>query len=104
MPAYLIATYDIHDHETYAKYNPGNMDTITRVLARHHGKVLAVGVENEWMGDATRDALVILEFPTREAALAWHEDPDYLPARQFRLASTQNVLACVVDGFVPPGA
>ena len=103
MSAYLIATYDIHDHETFAKYNPGSMETIMTVLARHGGKVLTVGVSPEWMGDSTRDALVVLEFPTQEAAMAWHEDPDYVPARQFRLDSTKNTLACVLPGFVPPG-
>ncbi len=103
MPAYLIATYDIHDHDTFSKYNPGSLETIMKVLARHGGKVLAVGAEPEWMGDSTRDAVVLMEFPSREAALAWHEDPDYLPARQIRLDSTKNTLATVLDQFVPPG-
>ncbi len=103
MPAYFIASYDIHDHDTYAKYNPGSMPTILGTLERHGGKVVTVGVEPEWFADSKRDALVVLEFPTREAALAWHEDPDYLAVRQFRLDATKNILACVLDGFVPPG-
>jgi uncharacterized protein (DUF1330 family) len=25
------------------------------------------------------DSMVVLEFPTKEQALAWHNDPDYAP-------------------------
>ena len=103
MSAYLITAYDIHDHDTYAQYNPGSMETIMTVLTRHGGKVVTVGVSPESLGDSTRDAVVVLEFPTREAAMAWHEDPDYLPVRQFRLDSTKNIMTYVLDAFVPPG-
>jgi uncharacterized protein (DUF1330 family) len=100
MAAYFIASYDIHDHDTFAKYNPGGIETIMATLTRHGGKLLCVGINPEWLGSDRRDTLVVLEFPDREAALAWHEDPDYLPVRAHRLASTNNVLACVLDG--PP--
>ena len=73
------------------------------VLVRHGGKVVTVGVSPEPLGDSTRDAVVVLEFPTREAAMAWHEDPDYLPVRQLRLDSTKNIMTYVLDAFVPPG-
>ncbi len=102
MPVYLVASYDITDHDTYSRYNPGSLEAIGGILARHGGRPLAVGVSPEWMGTDQRDVTLVLEFPTREAALAWHEDPDYLPIRQIRLDSTSNVLACVLDGVPPP--
>lgn len=103
MSTYFIAAYDIHDHDTYAKYNPGGLEVIGATLARHGGKIVTVGVQPDCLGDSKRDAVVVLEFPSREAALAWHEDPDYLPVRAHRLAATKNILACVLDGFTPPG-
>ena len=104
MPAYFIAAYDITDHEAFAGYNPGSLDVIMATLGRHGGKVLAIGVEAPWMGDDRRDTIIVLEFPSREAALAWHEDPDYLPARAIRLSATNHILATVLDGFQPPPA
>ncbi|TNE88564.1 MAG: DUF1330 domain-containing protein [Deltaproteobacteria bacterium] len=100
MSAYFIAAYDIHDPETYAKYNPGSMETIMTTLARHGGKLVCIGANADYLADQSRDAMVVLEFPTREAAFAWHDDPDYVPVRAHRLASTHNVVATVLEA--PP--
>lgn len=102
MSVYFTASYDIHDHDTFAKYTPGSQETIMKTLERHGGKLVFLGINPEWMGNDRRDVTVCLEFPTREAALAWHEDPDYVPVRQFRLDSTHNVLATVVEAPAAP--
>ena len=40
---------------------------------------------------------VIIQFPSREAALAWDNDADYAKAKAIRLASTKNINAFIVD-------
>jgi len=102
MTAYLVASYDITDPATYAKYNPASLEQIMAIVARHGGRVLAAGADADWLGEARRDALVLLEFPSREAAMAWHEDPDYVPLRALRLASTTNIFGCVIDAAPAP--
>jgi uncharacterized protein (DUF1330 family) len=97
MSAYFIATYDIADPATYARYNPGSMETIGATLARHGGKLLAAGDHAQFLGDGRRDVAVALEFPTAEAAHAWHEDPDYQAVAKHRLDSTTNVVAWVIE-------
>lgn len=47
---------------------------------------------------------VIIQFPSRDAALAWHDDPEYAAAKAIRLSATKNVTAYIVDKFVMPEA
>lgn len=100
MAAYLVISYDITDHDTYARYNPGSMDTIVGVLQRHGGKLLAAGGHADFLTDDSRDVCVVLEFPNGEAAHAWHDDPDYQAVAKHRLASTTNIHGFVMD--MPP--
>jgi uncharacterized protein (DUF1330 family) len=45
---------------------------------------------------------VIIQFPSRDAALAWHDDSEYVQAKVIRLASTTNIDAYIVDKLVMP--
>ena len=101
MSAYAFITYDVSDAETYAQYSPGGLPTIRATVTRHGGKVIVAGGENTWL-EGARKALVVIEFPTTAAALAWEEDPDYAPLRAIRLKSTTNVVEVIAPAFVPP--
>ena len=103
MPGYMIATYDVTDPEGYAKYSPGSLETIMGTIAKHGGKVLVAGGEAHWYA-GERKAVVVVEFPTFEAAKAWEEDPEYGEVRGLRIESTSNRVELVVDGFKPPSA
>lgn len=74
MAVYIIAQLDIHDREEYSKYEDKFMD----VFDRFEGKLLSVDeaptvLEGEW--SATRS--VLIEFPSREDALAWMTSDAY---------------------------
>jgi len=101
VPAYLIASYDITDEDEYAKYNPGSIDLIMKTVGRHGGKVLAAGPDNDWFA-GERAMIVLMEFPSREAANAWENDPDYRPAKEIRVGSTGNRFEAIAPEFVPP--
>jgi len=67
------------------------------LIERHGGRYLAQG------GDATLlegdvplpAALVVIEFPDMNSAMAWHDDPDYQPLKALRQANAEVELSLV---------
>ena len=100
MAAYVFASYDIKDQENYGPYVPG----VVPLIARHKGEVLVAdyGDTVETMEGETRGVNVILKFPTRQNALDWYNDPDYVPVRQVRFDTCDTDTLFVVDEFVMP--
>jgi uncharacterized protein (DUF1330 family) len=96
--SYVIITEDIHDPEGMAAYSKESGPT----LGRHQAGVLVATqewelLEGSWHGQKT----VVLEFESREAALAWYRSPEYQKAAQLRHASSTSN-AVVLDGLSPP--
>ena len=62
------------------------------LVAKHGGKYLARTASHERLeGDGENPALrIILEWPTREAALAFMNDPDYEPHLKARTAGSNS--------------
>ena len=94
MPAYLIADIDITNPEGYAAYRPMAAESVTR----HGGRFVARGgtivpLEGGW--DPKR--VVIIEFPSLDAAKTFYHSDDYQAALKVRLEnSTGRVI--IVDG------
>lgn len=91
MSAYFVCTMTIHDPETYRKYTALTPST----LARHGGRFLTRGdaVETIEGGPVFAERMVLIEFPDRDAALAWYHSSDYQSASEFRrLASTGRMI------------
>ena len=101
MPGYFIASYDVSDADQYAQYNPGNLPAIMQTIAKHEGRVLIAGPGAEWF-DGKRKSMVVIEFPTFEAAKAWRSDPDYAEFLDIRIASTTNRVEVIAPHFEPP--
>ena len=97
MSVYFIVTYDVVDKALYKKYNPGSSDVIGSTVAKHDGKIIVATSECVQISGPQSDMKVIIEFPSKESALAWHDDPEYAPAKEIRLASTNNVNAMIID-------
>ena len=97
MPAYLIAEIEITNADGYASYRPMAAESV----ARHGGRFVARGgtivpLEGGW--DPKR--IVIIEFPSLDAAKTFYHSDDYQAALKVRLAnSTGRVI--VVDGAPP---
>ena len=82
MAHYVIAQIDIKDRKKYAAYEAGFMDVFTS----YKGKLLSVDenvslLEGQW--PATRT--VLIEFPSKEEALAWYESEEYQSLAKHRL-------------------
>ena len=88
MSVYIIARFKIHDRSEYDKYSAG----FSEVFKKFAGKMLSVDEDpfvlaGVW--DDTRS--VIIEFPSKESALAWVNSDDYQAIAKHRNAgSTAN--------------
>lgn len=71
---YLVATLDVRDAEAYEPYR----QQVPAIIARHGGRYLVRGGTFEALeGDAAFSRLVVVEFPSTDAARAFYDDPDY---------------------------
>ena len=92
MAHYIIAQIDIQDREKYAQYEAGFMDVFTS----YKGKLLSVDenvslLEGQW--PATRT--VLIEFPSKEVALAWYESEEYQSLAKHRFAASSADIVIV---------
>lgn len=84
---YLSARIDINDREEYSKYQAGFME----IFSQYDGKMLSVDeapklIEGEWPVSRT----VLIEFPSKESAMAWYESEAYQALAQHRFASSDG--------------
>ena len=94
MSAYVVVQESVTDQAMFDAYRKEVLATI----AAHGGRFIVRGgkltvLEGEW----PMPRLVILEFPTREAAEAWYRSPEYQKILPLRLKSSVGNLV-IVDG------
>ena len=98
MSVYVIARFKIHDRSEYDRYSAG----FAEVFRKFDGKMLSVYEDptllaGEW--DDTRS--VIIEFPSKESAMAWMTSDEYQAIAKHRNAgSTANSI--LVNGLEAP--
>ena len=97
MPAYFITFRDkMKDPAAYAAYGGKAMAT----FAGHGSRLLvANGALTPVEGEAP-DGVVVIEFPTVEAAKGWYHSPAYQAIVGERLGATEG-RAVIVEGFSP---
>jgi uncharacterized protein (DUF1330 family) len=84
MPAYLIANVNVQDAATFEEYRK----QVPATIAKHGGRYIVRGgtverLEGSW--NPTR--LVVLEFPSMEAARRWYDSEDYRGPKALRMKS-----------------
>lgn len=97
-PVYLVANIsEITDRDTYGTYEAGFMPLLTK----HDGELLAADERGESLEgeNALGGRMVILKFPTEEAAKAWFNDPDYQSLAQHRRAASSINFLQLVQGM-----
>jgi uncharacterized protein (DUF1330 family) len=74
MKAYLVANVEVADADAYEPYRR----EVPALIERHGGRYLARGGAIEVLeGNPDYSRLVIVEFPTLDAARNFYGDPDY---------------------------
>ncbi|MDA1258152.1 MAG: DUF1330 domain-containing protein [Chloroflexi bacterium] len=98
MAAYLVANYNVTNPEAFEAYPPAASPTVIA----HGGELLAADAESEAIEGQPRKVTVILRFPSKEAAHAWHSSDEYVKIMHLRTDNTEGVVI-LADEFVMPG-
>lgn len=94
MKAYLVLDLTVNDFDGFRKY----IAEIPAFIARHSGQYIVRGVEPTTIeGDWKPDRLVIIEFPARENAEAFLDDPEIQDLFEVRHRTTTSRLV-LADG------
>jgi uncharacterized protein (DUF1330 family) len=95
MAGYLIANLDITDPAKFAEYR----EKVVPVIEKFGGRYLVRGGEVRRVeGNLPLHRLVVLEFPTLDAAQRFYDSAEYQPLIKLRLASTRSDLV-LVEGY-----
>ena len=92
MPAYVIAEVTVTDPTTMDEYRK----QVPATVAKYGGRFLARGgahhtLEGEWKPNR----LVLLEFPTMEAARRWYDSEEYREPKALRIKAGRTNLVMV---------
>lgn len=81
MSAYVIASIDVTDPETYKGYS----ERVPATLEKYGGRYLARGGGTTTLeGEESTARNVVIEFDSVEAAQRWYDSPEYQEARSRR--------------------
>ncbi|HEX3501128.1 MAG TPA: DUF1330 domain-containing protein, partial [Stellaceae bacterium] len=80
------AEVDVTDTKAYEGYRP----LAAASIARHGGKYIVRGGRTEALEGGQPQRVVVLEFPTMDAARTFYNSPDYREARKIREASSRS--------------
>ena len=91
--AYIIGNVKVTNAEQYEQYKK-----LSTFAMKAHGAEVCVrgGAVEVLEGDWTPDRMIILKFPSVEAAKAFNSSPEYAKARASRQASIMRMV--VVEG------
>ena len=96
---YYIVNIQIHDAETYRKYEKGFFP----ILKKYDGEFITFDdnpIHVEGDSPIEQDRVILFSFPSAEKADAWWDDSDYKEISKFRRASTTITLTRI-NGLPP---
>jgi uncharacterized protein (DUF1330 family) len=97
-PLYALNLFDLADNDLYRRYSRRSADAV----GKHGGKVVALGklagAEGE-SGTEPRTAMVLVEWPSREAFDAFLEDPEHQDLHPLREGGTRNYLWWIYESL-----
>ena len=89
---YALNLFDLADNDLYRQYSRRSVGAVTK----HGGRVVALGklagAEESGPGTEPRTAMILVEWPSREAFDAFLDDPDLRDLHQLREGGTENYL------------
>jgi uncharacterized protein (DUF1330 family) len=92
MPLYALNLFDLAENDLYRRYSRRSADAV----GKHGGKVVAlgklVGAEGDASGVEPRTAMVLVEWPSREAFDGFLADSEHEDLHPLRENGTRNYL------------
>ena len=95
MAGYLIANYRITNPEAYRAYPPAVMPT----LMAHGAEVLVADYDSDPVAGEPASVTIVIKFPSKEAARAWYDPPEYQEIVGLRTDNSKGILV-LADEFV----
>ena len=95
MAGYLIANIDVKDPTKFEEYRGKVMPVIEKFGGRY---LIRGGDVRRLEGNLPLKRVVVLEFPSVEAAQQFYDSTEYQPILNLRLASTQSDVV-LVQGY-----
>ncbi len=89
MPAYLVANYRITNPEGYAPYPAA----VAPTLVPFGGELVAADFNSEAVEGEPMPVMIIVRFPSKDAARAWYRSAEYQAILHLR---TDNTEGCAV--------
>ena len=94
MKGYVIAGVTVEDPAKYEEYRSQVMPTVLK----HGGRFVVRGGTQEVVeGSWNPKRIVVLEFPSYQAAKDWYHSPEYQPLAKLRASASQSNLI-IVEG------
>ncbi|MCC6312939.1 MAG: DUF1330 domain-containing protein [Thermomicrobiales bacterium] len=98
MAAYIIANVEVTDPEGYREYSR----QVPASLEPFGGRfVVRAGAAERLEGEATPHRVVVIEFPSVDAAKAWHASPAYQTIAKIRHQHSTSHVMFVAEGAPP---
>ena len=92
MPGYVIIQAEIIDKKRFQQY----LEKSPEIIAKYGGRYIARGGETfVFEGDATKQRVVIIEFPSLEKAEEWYYSEEYQEIKALREGSAIGSLFAV---------
>lgn len=91
--AYYIGQHVISDRAAFDDY----LAKTIPFIEKHGGRYLTKGGTHEMLEGDQPTRVVIVEFPSKDAAKAWYNDPGYRPLIPLRHAVTKSTMT-LIDG------
>ncbi len=95
----MIANLVVHDADEYRKYEKGFFP----ILKRYGGEFLTYDDRHESLeGDSPLEGrVIIVKFPSEDAARRWYADEEYQALSEYRRAGTTLKSLTMVHGLPP---
>lgn len=98
MAACIIADVEVHDPDAFGLYR----ERVPAVIEKYGGRYLVRGgAIHPREGELGLHRVIVIEFPSMDAARRFYDSPDYAPLLDLRRGCATTKLA-LVEGWTPP--
>jgi len=87
MAGYFVANYRITNQAQYKEY----LAAVGPSLTAHGAERVIVDRDSELLEGSAGEVTVVLRFPSKAAAKAWYDSPEYQAIRHLRTDSSQGI-------------